>query len=125
MSPEEQAAVAAQYGYEGDIAGYRNSLAGKLKEPINVEGTTATKASTAEAHPLPSSNIDNAAATGRTVLKSNKDPGVPDGSTDSQFAKHAGVAFAGLTAGVGITYALTRNRGQQSNAQLYGQQPLY
>jgi hypothetical protein len=64
-------------------------------------------------------------ATGQTKLAQNKSPGTPDGSTDSQFAKHAGAALAGLTAGVGITYALTRNRGQQSNAQLYGQQPLY
>lgn len=46
-------------------------------------------------------------------------------STESHFGRHAAYAFAGLTAGVGITYALTRNRGQQSNAQLYGQQPLY
>lgn len=63
------------------------------------------------------------AATGKSKLKTNQNN--PTDATDSQFGRHAAYVVGGLTAGVGLTYALTRNRGQQSNAQLYGQQPLY
>lgn len=63
-------------------------------------------------------------ATGKTKVKANENKGTPDDSTGPKLSSHAALAVGALS-GVGLTYALTRNRGQQSNAQLYGQQPLY
>lgn len=64
------------------------------------------------------------AATGGGQLAGNN-PTPPDASTDGHFKVGAGWVMGGVIGGAGLTYALMRNRGQQTNAQLYGQQPLY
>lgn len=64
------------------------------------------------------------AATGGGQLAGNN-PTPPDASTDGRFKVGAGWVMGGVIGGAGLTYALMRNRGQQTNAQLYGQQPLY
>ena len=148
MSAEEQATVAAQYGYEGDTAGYRNHIAQgsqNTSQPLDSEGTSATvkqggKTKLKSNHRILTPEQVKQAKINKLdkgfhakVVNRQMQSGFSEKiatnagfkNQDSQFAKHAMYAIGGLTAGVGITYALTRNRGQQSNAQLYGQQPLY
>lgn len=43
----------------------------------------------------------------------------------SSWARNATMVMGGVLGGAALTAALSSNRGQQTNAQLYGQQPLY
>lgn len=45
--------------------------------------------------------------------------------SNSSWARSATMVMGGVLGGAALTAALSSNRGQQTNAQLYGQQPLY
>jgi len=99
------------------IYGIRSTLSAEKAKELNQGIDKAEKVATQAA--------DTAgAATGETLLKSNQPKGT-DPSTDGRFKVGAGWVMGGVIGGAGLTYALMRNRGQQTNAQLYGQQPLY
>lgn len=112
--------------------------AGARRELLEDSGTRASEATRTapSGSAAPAVNEDKAekaaeqaagttdAATGGGQLAGNN-PTPPDPSTDGRFKVGAGWVMGGVIGGAGLTYALMRNRGQQTNAQLYGQQPLY
>ena len=143
LAEEEQAKIANQYGYD-NVYDYRQSIMGNkptISEPLQDAGTTAkeeigSKQKTGTTPKNPSVNIDKteyeelldevngdraleASESGKKTLEQSS------GNGTSNWSYSAKLATGALVAGAGVTYALTRNRGQQSNAQLYGQQPLY
>ena len=70
--------------------------------------------------------IQNLQLEAENVVSNNKIHNAKsDKKIASKFGKYGAIGLAGLGVSGGLVLALSDNRGHQSNAQLYGQQPLY
>jgi hypothetical protein len=104
-----------RYGQNGQISGAsQEELNSTLKKKEVLDA-----ADKATAEPIVNSNKNKTGGTG-------SDPGGEDTNPNHSSWKGTALWVAGGMAGGALLHkALSSNKGQQSNAQLYGQQPLY
>lgn len=102
-----------RYGNKKQISGASQAELNAAREEMEATASNAT------AEPIIASNNNKTGGTG-------SDPGGE--STNPNHSSWKGTALwvaGGMAGGALLHKALSNNRGQQSNAQLYGQQPLY